>query len=193
MTIALQKLRIRNNLKNKRNNFTDHKAATLSILSRFEEYILPLFRPEELIAAYYPNSSEINIIPLLTKLSRQQHNILLPIINYNSEIDFHPWDPEDILIASKYANNIFEPKKSNLPTTPSVIIAPLLACDVNGNRIGSGKAMYDKYLNNLINKKPLYIGICYDFQLLNHIDSEPHDQPLDIILTDKRFINNYKL
>ncbi|MBL4775160.1 MAG: 5-formyltetrahydrofolate cyclo-ligase, partial [Mariprofundus sp.] len=190
MTISAQKLQIRNNLKNQRDNFINHEADTASIISRFQEYITPLLKPNEVIAAYYPNSSELNILPLLTKLSRQYFNILLPIINNKSKIDFYHWHPEDILITSKYAKNILEPKKSSPPSVPSVIIAPLLACDLNGTRVGSGKAMYDKYLTDLIRsgKKPIYIGLCYDFQLLESIESEAHDQPLDIILTNKRFI-----
>jgi 5-formyltetrahydrofolate cyclo-ligase len=47
--------------------------------------------------------------------------------------------------------------------------------------------MYDKYINNM-KSKALCIGLCYDFQLLNAIPTEPHDKPLDLILTDKRFI-----
>jgi len=195
MTISEQKSQIRKNIKNKRDSFPDYKATNAAILARFEEFLLPLFKPNQPIAAYFPNSSEIDILPLLTKLSRQYFNISLPVINNKKEMDFYLWQPGDNLIASNYANNILEPQKQEQAITPSIIIAPLIACDLKGNRIGSGMAMYDKYLEKLkINKqKPLYIGICYDFQLLDHIDRESHDQPLDIILTDKRFINNYKL
>jgi len=195
MAISAQKLHIRRKIKSKRSNFIDHKAATIAIITRFEELIIPLLRPDEIIAAYSPNSSEIDILPLLTKLSRQYFNILLPVINNQKEIDFYPWHPGEYLVTSNYISNILEPKKQHQPIIPSVIIAPLLACDLRGNRIGSGMAMYDKYLESLQkhNQKPLYIGLCYDFQLLDHINAETHDQPLDIILTDKRFINNYQL
>ena len=64
-----------------------------------------------------------------------------------------------------------------------IILVPGLAFDKTGARMGFGKGYYDKLLET---RKAIKIGICYDFQLLDKIPSEPHDVPMDIIITEKR-------
>lgn len=66
-----------------------------------------------------------------------------------------------------------------------LIIVPAVAFDRNGNRLGRGKGYYDRLLRNAGCKK---IGVAYDCQLLDRIPAEPHDVPMDIIVTDKEII-----
>lgn len=190
--ILLNKKQVRFEILRDRDNFLDYHSANSAIEERFQQFILPLIQPKDTIAAYYPSGSEIDILPILVKLSEQSFKILLPAMDNARQMTFYPWQPQDELIPTKHAKNILEPKKQEQPTLPSIIITPLIACDLNGNRIGSGKGIYDRYINNLT-KKALCIGLCYDFQLLDKIPAEFHDQPLDLILTDKRFINKSKI
>ncbi|MEK6733929.1 MAG: 5-formyltetrahydrofolate cyclo-ligase, partial [Pseudomonadota bacterium] len=76
------------------------------------------------------------------------------------------------------------------PVIPNIIIAPVVACDAKGNRIGLGKGFYDITLQYLRKKNPnlLYIGLCFDFQLIERIESAKHDQKLDIIITESQVI-----
>ncbi len=64
-----------------------------------------------------------------------------------------------------------------------IILVPGLAFDKTGARMGFGKGYYDKLLQTA---KATKIGLCYDFQLLEKIPSEPHDVPMDVIITEKR-------
>lgn len=64
-----------------------------------------------------------------------------------------------------------------------IILVPGLAFDETGARMGFGKGYYDKLLQK---SGAVKIGLCYDFQLLEKIPSEPHDVPMDIIITEKR-------
>lgn len=77
------------------------------------------------------------------------------------------------------------PKIYEIMTLPEVIFVPLLACDVNKNRLGFGKGYYDRYMSE---KSTLKIGLCYDFQVVNGISVNSWDVPLDIIVTEKRII-----
>lgn len=70
-------------------------------------------------------------------------------------------------------------------TSPNISVIPLLACDKKGNRVGFGKGYYDKYLAD---KKTVKIGICYSFQVVDNIPSEPTDVRLDYIVTEKEII-----
>lgn len=71
-----------------------------------------------------------------------------------------------------------------------VVLAPGLAFDVDGNRIGYGGGYYDKFLSrniavddNSTIKKPLKIGVCYDFQVIDRIESDEFDVKMDLVLT----------
>ena len=77
------------------------------------------------------------------------------------------------------------PEKYTVMDKPQVIFVPLIACDGDRNRIGFGKGYYDRYLSRVNGFK---IGICYDFQIVSHIEKMPWDVPLDIILSEKNVI-----
>lgn len=62
-------------------------------------------------------------------------------------------------------------------------IIPGVAFDTRCNRIGFGAGYYDKFLNN--NKNIYKIGICYDFQVVDLIDSELYDIGMDMVITEK--------
>ena len=86
----------------------------------------------------------------------------------------------------KNSFGIDEPAKFEVSKiTPNIAIIPLLACDKSGNRIGFGKGYYDKWL---FGKNLVKIGVCYDFQVLESVPSEPTDIKLDYIVTEKEII-----
>ena len=67
-----------------------------------------------------------------------------------------------------------------------VIICPLVAVDLNGNRMGMGGGFYDTTLGKSYRsgaKKPLKIGWCYDFQVVEQLQRQPWDVPLDGLIT----------
>jgi 5-formyltetrahydrofolate cyclo-ligase len=61
-----------------------------------------------------------------------------------------------------------------------LILVPGLAFDLSGNRLGRGKGFYDRILKEASGIK---CGVGYDFQLLEKIPAEPHDAPVDFMLT----------
>ncbi|ERL56674.1 5-formyltetrahydrofolate cyclo-ligase [Psychrobacter aquaticus] len=67
-----------------------------------------------------------------------------------------------------------------------VIICPLVAVDLSGNRMGMGGGFYDTTLGKGHQsgvKKPLKIGWCYDFQVVDALQRQPWDVPLDGLIT----------
>ena len=77
--------------------------------------------------------------------------------------------------------NIVDPKLLDLVLVPGLIFGE------NFYRIGYGGGYYDKFLSQegVTAKKN---GICFDFQLVEYVDFEPHDVSLDEIITDMRTI-----
>lgn len=63
-----------------------------------------------------------------------------------------------------------------------VILIPLLAADIDGNRLGYGKGYYDKLLGRLA-ASTVKIGIDFFEPYPSSFPVEPHDIPLDLLVT----------
>ena len=67
-----------------------------------------------------------------------------------------------------------------------IIIVPGLAFDINKNRTGYGGGFYDRFLQ----KHPhlFKIGVAYDEQIFDELETNDLDITMDVIITDKRII-----
>ena len=65
---------------------------------------------------------------------------------------------------------------------PDVVLVPALAVDGLGNRIGYGKGYYDAFLSEV---KSCKIVPLFAKQVVDGIPSEPHDVPVDILVTEE--------
>ena len=77
--------------------------------------------------------------------------------------------------------NILEPQNEPYTDDFDLIIVPGVAFDRNGNRLGRGKGYYDRFLCHHMDVKR--IGICFDFQLVDEVPSEPFDIRMDEVIT----------
>ena len=64
-----------------------------------------------------------------------------------------------------------------------VIVVPGVAFDRHGHRLGHGHGYFDRFLDTLPADIPI-IGLCFDFQLVATLPHEPHDHPVDAVLTN---------
>lgn len=72
------------------------------------------------------------------------------------------------------------------------VLLPGLAFDLDGQRLGSGKAFYDKTLKNYSGLK---VGVAYSIQITESLPSTEYDIPVDVVVTEKAIfgINKDKL
>jgi 5-formyltetrahydrofolate cyclo-ligase len=144
---------------------------------------LNLFSQGKKLAFYYPTQHEINILPAIKILSLQ-NIISLPTIN-KKEIAFRKWNDDEALIPNKDFQ-IHEPSQDNEEIAPDIIICPLLAFDRNGYRLGYGGGFYDRALKKF--PKAIKIGVAYSLSEESSLPTEPHDQKLCMIVTEKEVI-----
>ncbi len=76
-----------------------------------------------------------------------------------------------------------------------ILFCPLVAVDKTGTRMGMGGSYYDRSLAKsyqLHLPKPITIGWCYDFQLVDTLERQAWDVPMDMVITNKQLlrINN---
>ena len=63
-----------------------------------------------------------------------------------------------------------------------VVLVPGMAFDSEGNRLGRGKGYYDRFLKLLTNPRPKLIGVCFDFQKVDMVPTEPTDVKVDVVV-----------
>jgi 5,10-methenyltetrahydrofolate synthetase len=67
-----------------------------------------------------------------------------------------------------------------------LVLVPLLAFDSLGNRLGSGKGFYDRFLvtNPKLANRATIMGVAFGAQEVDHLPTEPHDYQLDAVVTE---------
>lgn len=68
-----------------------------------------------------------------------------------------------------------------------LILVPGLGFDLQGHRLGRGGGYYDRFLRTIPRRIPR-IALAFECQILEEIPVEPHDQGVDLILTESRSI-----
>lgn len=144
------------------------------------------------ISAYLYQDGEISLTPVINDCMDRSKNISLPRVHRSKPfMQFLDWKPGQPLTTNRYG--ILEPIGSRTCQlmTHSVILTPLVAFDSRGNRIGMGGGYYDRMLGRVSGSihRPLMIGVAYDFQQLDGLNSEAWEQPLDAIVTNKEVIS----
>lgn len=164
-----------------RDNFNYDAVSEEIFIKAFE--LIKTLKFRSFLAGYYSTGSELNILPLLTKL-KAGHIILLPRVTSSDKMNFCIWDKE---LEKNSKHNFQQPKFPNI-IIPEIIITPLITCDKLGNRIGYGKGFYDKYFN--YRPKIIKIGlIAKDLIYPEIIPSEKHDVKLDYLVTEEKVIS----
>ena len=67
-----------------------------------------------------------------------------------------------------------------------IAICPVLAVSENMERLGMGGGFYDKFVEDY--PKMRLIALAYEWQVQKELPTEPHDKPLDLIVTEDRII-----
>jgi len=136
------------------------------------------------IAAYWPARHELDVRPLMTVLAEAGYAVLLPVVaNEDGSLRFRRWWPGMELVEGAYGIPVPPPESGE--ARPDVVLLPLVGFDRHGYRLGQGGGHYDRTLAALRREGPVAaIGIAYAGQEIDRVPVEPHDEPLDWIVTD---------
>ncbi|GMQ74912.1 MAG: 5-formyltetrahydrofolate cyclo-ligase [Gammaproteobacteria bacterium] len=142
------------------------------------------------VACYLSNDGEMDLGPVMDFLRGNGKQVLLPALRGN-ELWFLPCDRHTPLALNRFG--IPEPDVAAhtrcRPRDLDLVLMPLVAFDASGNRLGMGGGFYDRAFSYLRNrafwKKPLLLGVAYEFQRLETLASRPWDVPLHGVATEK--------
>ena len=185
-----EKTEIRQHIRAERRNVTpaQHHRWSATICEQLLAH--PAVRRAATIYAYHPLPDEPDIWPLILQLHRQGKTILLPHILSDTQMTFLPYTGEDQLKEGPY--HIMQPSSPLSPTRTgeagtdscSCFLIPGMAFTADGKRLGRGKGYYDRYLAHarLSPHTTHLIGICYPYQIINHIPTDKYDIPMNEVL-----------
>lgn len=133
-------------------------------------------------SAYWPIKGEPDLRPLMTELHEAGATVALPLVETKAApLTFRRWTPETRMVRGDW--NIPVPPPDAPIFTPEITLAPLVGWAADGYRLGYGGGYFDRTLAAL-KPRPFTIGIGFEAAELPTIYPQPHDIPLDLILTE---------
>ena len=174
---------IRNKIKHIRNLQSTDDIDKNSNIIMDKLFSTQIFKESDCIGFYYSLKTEVLTSSMIQKTLDLGKNVCLPKINQESKtMDFHTI--EGIENLNKNHLDISEPVGGVICTNIDVVIIPGIAFDKSGNRLGFGSGYYDKFLT--LHTSIYKIALAFDFQLIDSIDIQEHDVPMDLIITENR-------
>lgn len=133
-------------------------------------------------AVYHPAGAELDPTPLARRLEAEGVAIALPVVlEVHAPLAFRLHAGE---LAPDIAG-IYAPGPQAREVRPELIVAPLLAFDASGARLGQGGGYYDRTLEALRATGPVFaLGLAYAGQEIDTVPVGPYDQRLDAVLTE---------
>ena len=138
-----------------------------------------LYKQAKNIYGYLPYNQEVRTTAMLEQAQKDGKRIAVPKILGDTMI--FVW-LDDLNAVERGYSGIPEP----IDLTPvaddptALVLMPGMAFDPEGHRCGYGGGFYDKFLASELGHPTL--ALCYDFQVLPHLDTEEFDIPVDCVL-----------
>jgi 5-formyltetrahydrofolate cyclo-ligase len=157
------------------------------------------FKHAQMIMIFLSMPSEVETSTLAVKAWQEGKSIAAPRIDWNTKkmepVEIRSLDvgmaTKPVAGAAAGNSGIREPVSGT--TVPlaliDMVVIPGLAFDRRGYRVGRGRGFYDRFLAQQ-DFQGIRAALCFHEQLQDEaIPSEPHDVPMNLIVTDKEVIH----
>ncbi|MEU8629197.1 5-formyltetrahydrofolate cyclo-ligase [Streptomyces sp. NPDC048669] len=148
---------------------------------------LPELSGARTVAAYVSVGREPGTRALLDALRARGVRVLLPVLLADNDLDWAPYEGAGSL--AKAGRGLLEPDGERLGPdavlAADAVLLPGLAVDGRGMRLGRGGGSYDRVLARLsaAGAHPALIVLLYDGEVTARVPEEPHDHPVDAVVT----------
>jgi 5-formyltetrahydrofolate cyclo-ligase len=144
------------------------------------------------ILIYLSKDGEVGTDDLLGRAFELGKRVCVPVVDQESgelRVSELPGPDTSFRLG---AFGVREPVEEDLNFVPpdqiDLVVAPGLAFDRRGSRIGYGKGYYDRLLSRLGSQVPR-IALAFDFQVLDSVPQDENDIRVDAIITEKSTMN----
>lgn len=142
------------------------------------------------IALFLSVDGELDTRPLIDSLWQMQKKVYLPVLHpfAAGELLFLRYDPKTVLRQNKLRiPELVLDVRQLIPLQQlDVIMVPLVAFDLQGERLGMGGGFYDRTLQHWRQRAVFPIGLAHDCQQVNQLPVAGWDIPLPAIITPSR-------
>jgi 5-formyltetrahydrofolate cyclo-ligase len=125
---------------------------------------LPELAAARVVTGYVALPAEPDIAAALAALRKRGVRVLLPVVTESRDLEFQ--DSDGVLVAASEID---------------VVIAPAVAADRSGHRLGRGGGSYDRALTR-VRPDALIIAVVHANELMDAVPTEPHDQRVGAVL-----------
>lgn len=133
------------------------------------------------VGFYWPFKGELDLRGLARTLHEAGSRLSLPVVVQKAApLEFWHWEPRTRLARGDWGIPV---PAERIVEHPTALIVPLLGFDEAGYRLGYGGGYYDRTLA-VLEPRPLAVGIGFDDARLPTIEPQPHDVPMDLIVTE---------
>ena len=137
------------------------------------------YRKAKTVYGYMPYNQEVRTVPMLRRALEEGKRVAVPKV-YGDDMKFIYLD--DLSQVAKGYAGIPEPVADGpvAQDETALVLMPGLAFDRAGHRIGYGGGFYDKFLA----REPHHptVALCYDFQVMDRLETEEFDIPVDLVI-----------
>jgi 5,10-methenyltetrahydrofolate synthetase len=137
-------------------------------------------RPDAIVSVYWPIRAEPDLRSWMRARWERGTRIALPVaLALRQPLEFRAWRPDGAM-----ARGLWQiPIPADGPVViPTVVIAPVVGFDAGCYRLGYGGGFFDRTLAAMT-AKPLVVGVGYAGASIPTIHPQPHDIPMDWIVT----------
>ncbi len=175
-----EKAAIRTRMRKLRKELTPEIRAEKCRRIRTHLYSLPAWQDAQSVYLYLSLPDEIDTSEIWKDAAGCGKRVAAPKVQGKS-MDFFWLNGETDYETGAYG--ILEPVGAETAMdTASLILVPGLAFSEDGNRCGYGGGYYDRYLST--HPGHITVGLCYAFQIVPDCFPDPHDLPVDYIITE---------
>ncbi len=187
-TIPEEKRRLRQQAIAARARLTDaeREEASRRIADRLAA--LGAFTAARTVAIYAPIGAEVDTSEIVRRALAAGKALAWPRLPPGRlALEFAACDP-DRLVAGPHRTREPPPGAPALPPGEiDLVLVPGVAFDAAGQRLGRGRGHYDATLSAMP-RRTARVGLFFEVQRVPGLPREPHDAPLDAIVTEQRVL-----
>lgn len=167
----------------KRNKMNEANVRSKSLVIQNKFLESALYKECNRICIYMDFNNEVKTDFILNKSLIDGKEVYIPKIN-DDIMQFYQIDKSTRLCLNKF--KIKEPVQDSKifksGSFPSIFIVPGVTFSKGCYRIGYGGGYYDKWIEQ--NPNNIYIGLAYDFQIIDGFELDKYDQKVNYIITE---------
>ncbi len=161
----------------------DRRDKSRAIADRLER--IAAFRDAATVALYAPLGTEVDSFEIARRAIARGVRILFPrVLSGARRLAFARTSPEDLVRGPLGAAEPPERSQEVPGHEIACVVMPGVAFSLDGLRLGRGGGYYDATLAAM--PHAARVGVCYDVQIVAALPREPHDAPLDAVVTEAR-------